>query len=815
MQFRTGKIVSCLAILIFLLSTFTTAAAQPAREDDDTGSVGESCYSLDVIFIIDQSGSMSEGGIPTDPTNQRETAVEAMVDWLAENALDRCPDARHQVGVISFGTDPHIDLPMKEVAPSDFKQYLSLTRNIHESITSTNLGLTDPIKAFRLARTMFADNTISGGGFRKKVIVFLTDGIINQGNGRPVGETTTELADWIERYIPFDPVLLSREQCLANMVDTYGSLEETPYEYLNECIQDYDVSAAAYANSVYIHMVLMNYGSAWPRTVKTLYSQVTASHGGKVMDFYDEGLSDNRNAIPAYFQTVLAELIGVPSGVIACGANVVNPYLDHATFIFYKYSPDTVVKIRYVDAQGVQHEIANNEAPNGGFEVAEYSREGTNERYIFKNPYPGIWYVESDRCTNGGVNVFYSEVALDAAQFSLTLPVIPQYDLPPYYDESDPFRITYQMHDVAGNVVQNADDPFFSVDASATVTDPSGKQLVYPMRWDAVRQQFETVDPVQVPIPGPYAVELTGVTKKHTGEFSSDNLSKEVIFADTRVLFDHSNLQFTVAYVTPFVITAETPRDNQRIGQIHQTILSGFPLKVSPIRVEVHMALREGELDVPVSEILTDPTTAFTAYIEYPDETLSETFTLRQDPNDPATFVGTVEGIDSTSPLKLHIDLTGSYSDDYRPDHRNLVLNISRYDSLPIYRNGFYILLGILLLLALIGWIIYQVWLRKNKLQGYVDFMMNGNTIYSLPVFNGRRIFKLKNAKGANVHLQGLKLSNKTREKEQSEDGMPPLLTIEVAYQNECKEKGKFRLSPGESNSYCTNHPEYEILYRI
>lgn len=814
MQFRFSKIINILIILFSLLSTCATATAQ-SESNEDVNSVGDSCYSLDVVFIIDQSGSMSEVGMPTDPTNQRETAVEAMVDWLAENALDRCPDARHQVGVISFGTDPQIDLPMKEVAPSDFKQYLSLTRNIHESITSTDLGYTDPIKAFRLAEKMFEENTISGGGFRKKVIIFLTDGIINQGNNLPVGEATKELSDWINLNLPFDSVLLGREQCLSSLVDTYGSLEDTPYEHLNKCIQDFDVSDTAYNNSVYINMLLMNYGSAWPKTVKTLYSEITQSHGGSVMDFYDQGLSDNRNAIPAYFQTVLASLIGVPSGAIACGANVVNPYLDHATFIFYKYSPDTVVKIRYVDAQGVQHEIAGNEASNGGFDVVEYSREGTNERYIFKDPYPGIWYIESDRCTNGGVNVFYSEVALAAAQFSLNLPVVPQYDLPPYYDASDPFRITYQMHDVAGNIVQNSADPFFGLETSATVTDPNGKKLVYPMQWDATKKQFETVDPVQVPVPGPYSVELKGIAKKHNGEFSTQNLSKEVIFSDQTVLFDHLNLQFTVAYVTPFVITVEIPKDNQRIGQIHKTILSGFPLKVSPIEVKVHVAMRDGELNIPITEILDDPSNSFTAYVEYPDGTHSESYLLKQDPHDSASFLGNIEGIDSTSPLKIHIDLSGSYNSDYRPDQRNLVRSISRFDSLPIFRDGFYILLGILIVLALLGWILYQVWLSKNKLQGYVDFLLNGNTIYSLPIFNGKRIFKLKNAKNANVHLLNLVLTNKTKANDHVEEGEPPLMIIEVTYRNECKEKGKFHLSLGESNSYCTNHPEYEILYRI
>ena len=175
------KNISLIISLLVIFSMSANAHIEYPLQVSTDGST--SCYSLDVIFVVDQSGSMSDPIYATDPTNQRETAVEAMVDWLSENVLDVCPNARHQVGVISFGKTAHVDLPLTEIAPSSFEELRALENQLHEKILAYDLGQTIPINAFEKIPQMFKDSQIKSGGLRKQVVIFLTDGIIDYGDG--------------------------------------------------------------------------------------------------------------------------------------------------------------------------------------------------------------------------------------------------------------------------------------------------------------------------------------------------------------------------------------------------------------------------------------------------------------------------------------------------------------------------------------------------------------------------------------------------------------------------------------------------------
>jgi hypothetical protein len=87
MKKNISLIISLLVVFSMSVSPNNMPSAQPENTNNSTNPDGEappSCYPLDVIFVVDQSGSMSDSIYATDPTGQRETAVEAMVDWLSE-----------------------------------------------------------------------------------------------------------------------------------------------------------------------------------------------------------------------------------------------------------------------------------------------------------------------------------------------------------------------------------------------------------------------------------------------------------------------------------------------------------------------------------------------------------------------------------------------------------------------------------------------------------------------------------------------------------------------------------------------------------
>ncbi len=780
-----------------------------------------SCYSLDVIFVIDQSGTMSDFNYATDPDMQRKSAVQAMISWLGSNILDVCKDARHQVGVISFGDGARIDLPLTMIAPDTMDELFALEKRIGENIKADHIPGTEPLAAFQQIPKMFDDGKISSGGVRKRVVILLTDGLIGCDVftcAPPAGFVypTQVLVDYINKALPFDPGLFEREQCLSFQLDAYGKLENIPYENLNKCYSEHLADDNAYGNSTYLYVVLMNYGNAWPPEVKNLYEDVAKSHAGEVLDIYGSGLK-NKHEIPTYFSTKLSNLIGVPTGQVQCGGVAVDPYLEKATFVFYKFSRDTKVSLRYIDTNGEQRQVVDNESPSGGFDVIDYKKYGTNERYIFEKPYPGIWFIESDQCSGNGINAFYQSAQINPGGFTLAIPPMPQYDIPPYYDTSYPTHLTYQMRNDAGEVINNSDQPLFGLSVNATVVNPSGESLDYVFQWKPEEQQFEATEPLQIPVSGIYRVSYTGTTKVHDGDLSVTSEILSEVFDLEEVLFHHEGLEFTVDDVVPFAFSISKPVNNQILPQIHGTILSGWPLSVVPIPVQIEMHGRikeEGEEpeDVPTEQILLNPEKAFNAWVVSADKSQqSEPIFLKPDPNNPDVFIGEIPWNDSQEQLTLHVELVGSFAEGYGPDMRKAESVFSRQDASPFYREGFYYFLLGLLILTILLMVIRYIWMHTNPVGGKLIIFKNNVEAEKFDVFSGRRISKFK-YKGRGVDLAVINV--RKAPKQVSEDDPDGSADAVVVYgRTECKQPFNMTLNPGNKVGYCTRDYDYEIQY--
>ncbi|MDP1614607.1 MAG: vWA domain-containing protein [Methylococcales bacterium] len=779
-----------------------------------------SCYSLDVIFVIDQSGTMSDINYATDPTQQRKTAVQAMVSWLGSNVLDVCKDARHQVGVISFGNEARIDLPLTMIAPDTMEELFVLEKRIGENIKADHISGTEPLVAFQQISKMFNDGKISGGGIRKRVIILLTDGLIGSdkfSDNPPLGFVypTQVLTDYINEILPFDRVLFDREQCVSFQIDAYGKFDSVPYENLNKCYNEHLVDENGYNNSTYLYVVLMNYGNAWPPEVKRLYNDAAKSHAGEVLDVYDKGL-DNRQEIPAYFSNKLSNLIGVPTGQVKCGGVAVNPYLEKATFVFYKFSPDTKVSLRYIDTNGVQRQIVDGVSSSGGFDVIDYKKYGTNERYIFNKPYPGIWFIESDQCSGNGINAFYQSAQINPGGFTLAIPSLPQYDIPPYFDKTYPTYLTYQMRNDAGEIINNSDQPYFDLRINATVVNPSGESLDYVLEWISQEQIFKATEPLQLPLPGIYRVSYAGTTKVHVGDLSAPSEVFSEVFDSEKVLFHHEGLEFTVEDVVPFAFSISKPVNEQVLTQIHGTILSGWPLPVVPIpvRVKVHGRIVDGQEDMkefPVEQVFLDPEKAFTAWVVSADGKESAQIYLVPNPNNSEEFIGEIPWDDSQEQLTLHVKLNGEFARGYGPDFREAISVFSRRDASPFYREGFYYFLLSLAILLIILIVIYYIWMHTNPVRGTLIIFKNNVEAEKFDVFTGRRISKFK-YKGRGVDL--VVINVKKASKQISEENPDEQVDAVVIYgKTECKQPFNITLNPGDKAGYCTKDYDYEIKY--
>jgi len=142
---------------------------------------------IDIVFLIDQSGSMSGTGGSNEPANDpskiRMDGVTTVNNYLQfiyqtnklyrESSNISGQKLVFRVGVISFGTTAEVDAPLTEINfESDDK-----LKEFNSQFTTKSLGNTNFPAAFDLAKGLFdkAGDPLPGQS-RQRVIILVTDG---------------------------------------------------------------------------------------------------------------------------------------------------------------------------------------------------------------------------------------------------------------------------------------------------------------------------------------------------------------------------------------------------------------------------------------------------------------------------------------------------------------------------------------------------------------------------------------------------------------------------------------------------------------
>ncbi|MBM4424659.1 MAG: VWA domain-containing protein [Chloroflexi bacterium] len=753
-----------------LLSPPPSASAAPIQTTIASGSISSpaqdsaTCSNLDVVFIIDQSDSMSVGSTATDPTEQRKYAPEAMVDLLSDIALDRCPDAIHRMALISFGTRAEVDLPLTEIAPDSFDEAETIRGRLKQNIIARAMGQTDPQLAFDLAIGILNDAVPKGESIRKRVILFITDGhpCVAASGCRPLNSTmdfvsyAKEMRDQAAESLPFDPTLLKQETCIGDLRTEYGETDNIPPEKLNDCLSQYRVEPAAYDNSTYIWTILLNHGEAYSRSLRDAYVEMSESHAGEVKD-----LSENRNDIPTTFNEIISQLAGVEATRLTCDQFAVSPYLESAKIVLYKISADNKVRLSYTDAGSVFHQIENGlPTGTGGFDVKKYESYGPNERYEIRRPYPGIWKLEADDCK--GFDAYYDPVIINPGGYQSNLPAIPQYDRAPFYDNDvqRQFFLEYPMRDENGTVVLQADHPRFAVNLDVEVTTPSGDSYPLTMEWVASEQLFRSKEPLQVPVDGAYTIDIIGTTFEHEGEPSPVGNNYTEVFASTRELFRHEGVEFTVFPVTPFIIQILSPKPGEELSPIHGAINEGWPLPVQPITVEAQITDRDGKPLDKLSDVLLNPDEALAAKVKAGEE---ESVLITLGCDETGHCVGAIEGFAVEGDQRVIVELQSGSTEQYRPDAQVAEVQFRRVD--PLFsRAGFYYLMLALAILTAAAVVAYNIAIRTNKVSGMLVFKDGTATIAEFNLASGvnwRAIGKRELAPYLQLMLKRMRVVNR------------------------------------------------------
>lgn len=743
------KILSRFFLLVpFVLGMLMTSLAgnvQASRSVEPSKLAVADCYSLDVIFLIDQSGSMSGhlSARPSDPEEQRRYAVEAAVNQLTDIALDTCPDTSHRVAVVSYGSGVRTDVEFENINPQNLDDALYIRDKINSALMADNMGYTNPRAAFEQAEKLF--NSIgSGTGDRKRVIIYVTDGVPNM-EGWPEGEWdpyTKRLKNYINETFNFDPTLLALENCFAEVRDRYPNLEEAPVEVVNACIDSNKVDAEAFQNSTYLYTIIFETPTAFPSILLDIYEELSVSHGGELFNLTD----GNTAQVSSTMREILSRLSGVRAGLVSCGAFAVNPYLKVAKLNIYKNDEENVISLSYTDAAGNVHKIAGGMeiAGENGFQLFEpYYSFGINERYVFANPYPGVWELNADYCE--GLDAYYEQVEFQSGDYQLPLPFeIATYDREPYYDAKKPIYLEYPMKDISGNIIQQYDHPFFAVNVQVDVEDPSGKVTNYPMVWDPAGSdggKFISSNPLQLPVPGTYKVNIVGTVMTYEGEPSiKGTTALTELFTVPRELFRHEGLEFNTFPVEIFSFDILEPQNDSIDRPVHGTILDGLPLPVNPLSIRVRM---NPPSNVAVNDVFVNSSEPFQATLNTPDSAI--TITLQPDPVNPGEYYGELShgdlsDIDAVGSYLWTVSLDeNSFDVHFRPDTYEKVVSFSREDGFFNRVQSYTILLGILIAI-IVAIILYNILIRTDKISGVLEFqsLVGNATIAEFSLNSGK-----------------------------------------------------------------------------
>lgn len=636
------------------------------------------CSAIDVVFLIDQSDSMSgnSGATATDPEEQRQYAPQGVIDILTDMVSNQCPDTIHRVAVISYGTDATLDLPLSEIR---YETAQEVRENLKDQIQAQALGQTNPKAAFELANQILDNAAPIGEGVRKRVIIFITDGVpcirdLGCGTSGTFSFTgyAQEMDEQITQDFPFSDSLLEREACIATLRDEVGPDNPLPGEAVNNCLDQYQVSDDAYQNSTYIWMILLRSGQAYPADLRQIYANIAESHAGEIID-----LSDNRSEIPTTFRNILEQLTGVRAIRLACGSFAVNPYLDKAVLTFYKYDANVVVSLSYTDVRGTRYEISDG-LSDSGFSIADYQRDGANERYVLTRPYPGIWNLSSENCD--GLDTFYDPISFSPEAYQPNIPAeLPQRDRTPFYDEDSPHYLEYQMLDEAGQVVPQADHPQFAINIRFVVTDPSGQEKEYPMAWVGDELLFRAMEPLQTPIVGGYQIHVTGTTLRREGEPSPIDNNYADVFNSSYELLNH-NGGFTVFEVTPFVLDIVEPTAEQVLIPVHGPAGPNTPPSLLPIPIRVRITDRQGQALPDLNNVFRTPDNVLSANVTAGGN--SESILLTRDLATTNEYIGEIPGLNITGDHQIVVNLVSEFNEDYYPDNRLASVAFTRLDEI-------------------------------------------------------------------------------------------------------------------------------------
>lgn len=181
---------SRVALYCFTLCIVAVLAVGPATALPVSGQDVPSCDQVEIVFIVDQSGSMKGVPIdhprPNDPNSLRFFAPLRAVRWMGQDyvganglRLPSRPVVTFHVALVEFGDEARVRLPWTTIAPADEQSWRDLDTRLSEAIApyDYDLGNTNVLSAMEAARDLFDERSTVRNECPKRAIFILTDGM--------------------------------------------------------------------------------------------------------------------------------------------------------------------------------------------------------------------------------------------------------------------------------------------------------------------------------------------------------------------------------------------------------------------------------------------------------------------------------------------------------------------------------------------------------------------------------------------------------------------------------------------------------------
>jgi hypothetical protein len=459
---RTSVIVLIASLLLIIVSW--PAAAQTTAYEG-----------LDLVFLIDQSGSMGGKAFSTtvstdtnDPNGIRFLATRFGIDWLGNFRAQQALFGTQldiNTAVIYFGDEAETQLDWRSITPDNLDAWQSqpLRSELLDTLSANafagrNLGNTDFIEAFEAAFGLFRGRTNPD---RLQAIILLTD-------GAPCAP---------ERYNDSNcDILSAQSRHLQDLSASVNSSFDAPNRFVFAVALDADDSFWSRLQPFWENVTKNGLAQRLERSDQfgVAFNNILTELAGQLVAEQDERAELG-------LDVGLPQLSGVQTAISAENGRVefdVPPYQQLMSISLFKSRQN---------AELVLLDPFNNPISSSSDGVSAFGEGELIEIWQITNPWPGPWQIGTVYSENGSTFAdSYANASVDLlqARFDLKVPLGTQPMM-------GPVELAIEVRDARDELLPLYDESY-RLAATVTVTAPDGTTLVRALQPEGNSSRYVT-----------------------------------------------------------------------------------------------------------------------------------------------------------------------------------------------------------------------------------------------------------------------------------------------------------------------------------